>query len=425
MSTEAAHPRASDFVLRDALMLVGTLGGAYGISQFLRNSIGVIAPNLATELDLSASEIGLLASVFFFSFAAAQIPLGVALDRYGPRRCMLVCAVIAIVGALLFAWAPSPGWLITARVLMGLGASCYFMAPLALYARRFPPDRFATVAGFQYGLGTLGTLLATAPFAWAVAAIGWRACFVVVSAAMLAAGILIAVVIRNDAPAQGAEKPSLRESFIGMMAATRVRSFWPLFAMHFITYSSFVIVVGLWGGPYLTHIYGYSLTERGNMLLVAVVFQVIGALLWGPTDRWFKSYKVPVMTGALMTAAVMATGALVGEFSPVGLFAWFVAIGLTTGYLPVMIAHGKSLFPADLVGRGITLLNIATMGGVFVSQSVTGFVIDLFPAAGERYALDAYRSVFALQAGIILLGCLAYFKAYDPRSRSGALGIGQ
>jgi MFS family permease len=394
------------------------LGGAYGISQFLRNSIGVIAPNLATELGLSASEIGLLASVFFFSFAAAQIPLGVALDRYGPRRCMLVCAVVAIAGALLFSWAPSPGWLIAARVLMGLGASCYFMAPLALYATRFPPDRFATVASFQYGLGTLGTLVATAPFAWAVAAIGWRASFVVVAAAMLAAGILIALVIRDDAPAPGEEKPSLRDSFVGMIAATRVRSFWPLFAMHFITYSSFVIVVGLWGGPYLTHIYGYSLTERGNMLLVAVVFQVIGALLWGPTDRWFHSYKIPVMAGALMTAAVMAAGALVGVFSGAGLLAWFVAIGLTTGYLPVMIAHGKSLFPPDLVGRGITLLNIATMGGVFVSQSVTGFVIDLFPAAGEGYALDAYRSVFALQAAIILLGCLAYFKAYDPRSEA-------
>src|SRR4051794_23657079 len=102
MSTQAAHPRASDFILRDALILVGTLGGAYGISQFLRNSIGVIAPNLAAELDLSASEIGLLSSLFFFSFSAAQIPLGIALDRYGPRRCMLVCAVIAVAGALLF-----------------------------------------------------------------------------------------------------------------------------------------------------------------------------------------------------------------------------------------------------------------------------------------------------------------------------------
>ncbi len=418
MSTEAVHPRASDFVIRDALILVGTLGGAYGISQFLRNSIGVIAPNLATELHLSASEIGVLSSVFFFSFAAAQIPLGLALDHYGPRRCMLVCAAVAVAGALLFAWAPSPAWLISARVLMGLGASCYFMAPLALYAKRFPPDRFATVASFQYGLGTLGTLLATAPFAWAVAAIGWRACFILIAVAMLAAGVLIAIVIRRDQPVAGQGSTTLRESVIGMLAATRVRSFWPLFAMQFVTYSSFVIVVGLWGGPYLTHIYGYSLTERGNMLLVAVVFQVIAALIWGPSDRWFRSYKVPVMLGALLTAATMASAAIIGVFSSAGLMIWFVAVGFATGYLPVAIAHGKSLFPPELVGRGITLLNIATMGGVFVSQSVTGFLIDLFPAAGEGYALDAYRSVFAFQTIVILLGCLAYFYSYDPRSES-------
>ena len=163
------------------------LGGIYIVSQFLRNSIGVIAPNLASELGLSASEIGLLASVFFFSFAAAQIPLGVALDRYGPRRCMLVCAAIAILGSLMFALAASPVWLIAARVLMGLGSSCYLMAPLALYAKRYPPDRFATLVGIQIGLGTLGTLLATAPFAFAVAMIGWRLSFVAIAVFVLVA----------------------------------------------------------------------------------------------------------------------------------------------------------------------------------------------------------------------------------------------
>lgn len=417
MSTEAAQSRAPNFILRDALILVGTLGGAYGISQFLRNSIGVIAPNLATELNLSASEIGLLSSLFFFSFSAAQIPLGLALDRYGPRRCMLACAVVAVIGALLFAWAPSPGWLLTARALLGLGSSCYFMAPLALYAKRFPPDRFATVASFQYGLGTMGTLLATAPFAWAVSAIGWRACFVVVAGIVVVAGLLIAIIIREDPKERDQTGASLREDLSGMLAAMRTPSFWPVFAMHFITYSSFVIVVGLWGGPYLTHIYGYSLTERGNMLLVAVVAQVVGALLWGPSDRWFRSYKIPVTIGALLTAAAMAAGAIVGVFPGSALLIWFIVVGFATGYLPVLVAHGKSLFPTELVGRGITLLNLATMGGVFVSQSVSGFVIDMFPVAGGGYALSAYRAVFALQTGIILLGCLAYFYSYDPRSK--------
>ena len=128
-----------------------TLAAIYLVSQFLRNSVGVIAPDLAAEIGLNAGEIGLLSSAFFFAFAAAQIPLGVALDRYGPKRCMLVCAAIAFVGTLAFAAAATPAGLVAARVLMGLGSSCYLMAPLALYARRFPPERFTLLAGIQIG----------------------------------------------------------------------------------------------------------------------------------------------------------------------------------------------------------------------------------------------------------------------------------
>src|SRR5438105_14116785 len=116
--------------------LVGALAAIYLVSQFLRNSVGVIAPDLASEIGLSAGEIGLLSSAFFFAFAAAQLPLGIAIDRYGPQRCMLVCAGIALTGTIEFARAATPTGLIAARILMGLGSSCYLMAPLALYARR-------------------------------------------------------------------------------------------------------------------------------------------------------------------------------------------------------------------------------------------------------------------------------------------------
>ena len=123
------------------VLLVATLALTYIVSQFLRNSVGVIAPNLAAELNLTAGEIGLLSSTFFFAFAGAQIPLGMALDRYGPKACMLACAGIAALGALLFAWSTTATGLIASRVLMGIGSCCYLMAPLALYARRFPADR--------------------------------------------------------------------------------------------------------------------------------------------------------------------------------------------------------------------------------------------------------------------------------------------
>lgn len=418
MATEATHTRLTAHPMRGAVLLVGILGCIYSISQFLRNSVGVIAPDLASELDLPASQIGLLSSAFFFSFAAAQIPLGIALDRYGPRRCMLFCAAVAVAGALIFAAAPSPRWLIAARILMGLGSSCYLMAPLALYARQFPPGRFATLVGFQIGLGSLGTLLATAPFAFAVAIVGWRASFVVIAAAMVVATLAIALIVpKEDESASSQPAESLRGSFAGTLDAIRVPSFWPVFLLQLTSYSSFVLVIGLWGGPYLTHVYGYGLTGRGNMLLVAVVAQIIGSFLWGPSDRLFNSYKIPVLTGSLLTAGLMTLAAIVGVFSPTGLLLWFIALGGATAYLTVLIAHGKSLFPPNLVGRGLTLFNMATMGGVFLTQAASGMIIELFPQVNGGYSVDAYRTVFAVQASCILLGCLAYLRSRDPRKK--------
>ena len=93
---------------------------------------------------------------------------------------------------------------------------------------------------------------------------------------------------------------------------------------------------------------------------------------------------------------------------------WFFAIGAVTAYTPVMIAHGKSLFPPHLVGRGMTILNMATMGGAFLSQTVTGFVINQFPIENGAYALDAYRAVFGLQAAFVLAACIPYLWAHDP-----------
>ena len=174
---------------------------------------------------MSAAEIGLLSSTFFFSFAAAQIPLGICLDRYGAKICMLVCAGIAAAGAVLFALGTSPGMLIAARVLMGVGSCCYLMAPLALYAKRYPPEKFGTLVGFQLGVGTLGTLLATAPLAWSVSFIGWRASFLAVAGLMVFAGTMVALVVHEDEPrrrrASWRASRNIRESIAGLKQALR------------------------------------------------------------------------------------------------------------------------------------------------------------------------------------------------------------
>jgi MFS family permease len=399
---------------RAAVPLVATLISIYIVSQFLRNSIGVIAPNLAAELALSPAEIGLLSSTFFFVFAAVQIPVGVALDRFGPRLCLLAGAAITVAGTVVFAAAASPGALIVGRALLGLGTAGSLVASLAVYAQRFPPERFATLTGLQVGIGTVGTLLATAPLALSTATIGWRASFLGVGAFTLLAGLLVALVVRGDARPHGGHE-TLRESLAGILAVMRTPSVGRLFAMNLVAYSTFGLVVGLWGAPYLTHIYGYSLEERGSFLLIPVLTQIAGSMLWGPMDRVVGSHKLPVLIGAGTTAAALGYLALAGALGPVMLVLWFAAFGFLSAFGPLLIAHGKALFPIHLIGRGLTVLNMGSMGGVFLSQAVSGFVIELFPTASDgSYELAAYRVVFALQAVFILLACLVYFGSRDP-----------
>ena len=400
-----------------AIVLFGTLCTLYMVSQFLRTSVGVIAPDLAAELNLSAAQIGLLSSVFFFVFAVAQLPLGVAFDRFGPKRCLLVCAAVVILGIVVFAVAGSATGLTLGRALLGLGAASFLMAPLAIYARWFARERFSTLAGLQIGVGTIGTLLSTAPLAFLVAQFGWRTSFLMVGAFTVAITLLVLIVVRDDPP--GVRTPlrreSLRESLAGLMEAIRTPSIVRLFVMQLSIYSSFVLVVGLWGGPYLTHIYGYDLKGRGDLLLIAAMAHVVGAIAWGPTDRLFNRYKPVALVAATLCATTLLVPAVLGTLAPAALVAWLIALGFFSAVIPVVLAHGRSLLPTHLIGRGITFLNMGTIGGVFLSQLVSGAVIDLFPAPGGAYPLDAYRLIFALQAVFVIAASLVYFGSREPQ----------
>lgn len=396
-----------------ALLLIVSLIAIYAISQFLRNSIGVIAHDLARELDLSATEIGLLSSTFFFAFAAAQIPVGIAIDRYGPKRTMLATAVLAVAGTVLFAVAPSASGLIAARVVMGLGCSTFFMAPLVIYARRFPPARFAGLASLQMGFANIGTLSATAPLAASAGFFGWRSTFLAVAGLTALIMLLIAWGVPKDKSA-GAARESWADALRGVGAALKVRSFWPVFFVHLTAYSSFVTMVGLWGGPWLTDVHGAGLGERGSILFIGAVTQMAGLLMWGAMDRFWGSYKRPVLFGAGTSVLLLAVVAFF-PLDRTSAAVWFALFGIFIAITPILTAHGKSLFPAELTGRGMTLMNIGTMGGAFLSQSVTGVLMDAAGRTGEgAYLPEGYRLVFLALAGWLLISLVFYTRAIDP-----------
>ena len=206
----------------------------------------------------------------------------------------------------------------------------------------------------------------------------------------------------------------MRESISGLIEVGRTPSLLPVFAMHFAGYSTFVTVLGLWGGPYLAHVHGLDLEHRGNFLLVLAILHVIANFAWGPADRLFLSYKRPVVLGAGATVIALAWLAMVEHPGQAELLVWFVVFGFVASYVPLVTAHGRSLFPAKFVGRGLTLLNLGTMGGVFVLQALTGAVVNLFAAPGGIYPAAAYRAAFAVEAVFLLLATLVYLAARDP-----------
>lgn len=404
--------------------LVGILCLVYTVSQFLRSSTGVIAPNLAGDLGLEPEGLGILSGAFFLSFALAQIPVGILLDRYGARITMLCAIGIAILGCFVFAMARGEAGLTLARILMGLGCSAMLMGPLMIYRWWFAPEKFAMLSGLQISIGTLGALMATAPLAYATEMFGWRESFVGAGVITLGLAIAMAFIARDMPPGTVVpERPreTLRQSFGGIFEAMRWPGVLQLFIMISTGYASFAAIQTLWASPYLADVHGLDLSARGHVLLGITGGQVIGLLLWGYAEKIFGSIKKPILFGAALSASMLALLAMLDE-PPLALVTGiFILFGLNAGYTPLLLAHGRLLFPDRLAGRGITLLNFGNMAGVFVLQVMTGALIGTMQRAGVEVDVS-YRLTFAALALGLVAALACYATISDMSSRNVKTG---
>ncbi|MFQ5534810.1 MAG: MFS transporter [Sphingomonadales bacterium] len=401
--------------------LVPVLSAVYILSQFLRSSNGVIGPDLIRDIGLGPEGLGLLTGLFFVTFALAQIPVGVLIDNIGPRLTMAAFLAFAIAGSVFFARSETMVGLATGRALMGAGCSALLVGALIVYARWFPPDRFATMTSFAMGIGYSGIVLATAPLAWVASSLGWRHVFLGLAA--IAGLLLLAVlVLVRDAPrahpfhARGSEP--LAVTARGLFDVLRNRKLRQIAPMLFISYGSMFSILGLWAGPYLHDVHGLGIRERGEIMLVMAVSAVVGLFCYGPLDRLFNTRKWLVVFGASCNAGVFLLLAIIPGIALWQITLAFALLAGLNGYVAVLIAHGRSIYPDRLVGRGMTVNNMINMGGVAVLQILTGFLIGIFPSTDGVAPESAYRLVFAALGGMLALALPFYIGSEDAAPRT-------
>jgi predicted MFS family arabinose efflux permease len=386
------------------------------LSQFFRSSNAVIAPSLMTDLGMSAEDIGVLSSSFFFVFAVMQIPLGVLLDRFGARMIMSTLMLLAVVGSLCFAAGQTLSELVVGRLLIGIGCAGLMVGSLVILARWYPRARFAAAMATLFAFANAGNLAATLPLAASVTAWGWRSTFVALAAITALLAAFFFTVARDappDHPYHDREPETLLQVVRGLGKIIHTRDLALVFPIVAVGYASFISIVGLWGGPYLFEVYGLNSIARGNVLSLMALSMIVGTLAYGRFDHYFTSRRALTTVGGsitvavLMTLAIDAGGPLWWSITLLCLFGFFGAYSL------VVMAHGLALFPDELAGRGTTALNTALMGGAAIIQAVTGAVVDAFPHRQGLEATMAYALVFAMLAGLNLVTLLIYRRARD------------
>ena len=392
-----------------ALRVVLPFGLGYFLSYLYRTVNAVIAPDLVAELHLDAAALGLLTAAYFLSFAAFQLPLGILLDRFGPRRVEATLLIFAALGAALFAFAPNEGTLIFARALIGFGVSACLMAAFKAYVMWFPLERLALVNGIHLTAGGLGALMATAPVEAALDVTDWRGVFWILAGLTAVASLVLWwVVPERDA---GDRHASIKDAIGGVVQIFQSPTFWRVAPWTVASQATFLSVQTLWVGPWLIGVAGYDRDLTAHVLFWIAAAMAVGFLSWGIlAERLHRWFGVRPMTVAVlgMTLFMAAQLAIVTEWAvawnatlPGALLAVWLVFGFsgTAGVLPY--AALSQAFPQKLAGRVNTGLNLIVFVFAFIGQWAAGAIIDMWAQSDTGgYAPEGFQAAFGLFLGL-------------------------
>jgi len=415
-------------------LIFGILGAAYILVFFHRLAPAIVALDMMRDLKTSGALMGVLASAYFYPYAVMQIPAGLLADSWGPRKSVTFFFIFAAFGSVALGFANTAGTAIAARIFVGLGVSMVFVPTLKILTNWFEPEKFVRMNGLLMSLGGLGAYTAATPLALLSDAVGWRGGMIFVGATTLVVAAAVWLLVRDTPQESGFQplnypakpnQPAVRIGILqGVVMVIKMPWFWPLALCSFLGAGVSLSIVGLWGGPFLMHVYGMTRTQAGAVLSMFAAGLIIGSpvMSW-LSDRVLHSRKKVIVLNQFFALCVFFPLAFfTGNFSGVMLYVWCFFYSFVLSSMAVLgYSSAKDLFPQQISGTATGLLNIFPFAGAALGQPLIGWYLDSFGSANGRYSVDAYSAVFKICLVVIAGALVASTLVKETHSKESVI----
>ena len=406
------YPRAGVLIL--APFVVG-----YYLSYLFRTINALIADRLAAELALTASQLGLLTAAYFVTFAAIQLPLGVWLDRHGPRRVQSMLLSTAAVGVTTFSLAGGFISLLIGRALIGLGAAGALMAGLKAIALWFPKERVTLLNGLFVTLGALGAVTATAPAEAVLDMTGWRGLFIMLAPATALCAAAIFLFVPDPAGRTKSSSGAARLSRpIGLKEIFADPRFWRLAPLSATCIGTSWALQGLWAASWFADVERLDRAEVVRRLFVMALALCAAALGLGIAADRLRRRGVAVRSLLVGAALLFITAqvALVLRWPLPSVLLWSIVAGMGAATVLSFAALAEE-FPTESIGQANGALNVLHLVAAFITQAGIGLIVQQWPSVDGRYPAAAYQAALAVSLSLQTAAVLWFIRPQRCASR--------
>lgn len=402
---------------RKRIILFLAISVGYLVVFFQRVAPAIVGPVMADELGLAATDLGIMASMYFWAQAAGCIPAGLFSDTFGPRKIIAVGLICASAGTAVFVMGMACSMLALGRFIIGLSVSVVFVGAMKIFSDWFYPNELATCSGVLLAVGNLGALLSTRPLMWLIEQAGWRDAFWFVTAYTLFSGILAWMILRNTPKECGfPEIAATSQETVSMRSALkevfRTHRFYLVTIASTLYYGTLMNVGGLWSGPYLQDVYGLSKDVASSIVMCFTLGMIIGCPVSGwLSDKIVRSRKKVLLLGIILHTLVYIPLAFFTASigTPTLLYLLFTLFGFTGGFFVVCFACVKETTEPRYAATAVGGLNMGIAVGAAFFQYVCGLIIDSHGKVGSVYGADAYASAFQLCMVMMIVGAVFMF----------------